>query len=73
MQVIILDYSTVSTYVYDVDEEVFESYARNSAIESYIEALGHNPSQCSWMFHNSSINIYNCSGEECKVPMYEAS
>lgn len=70
MEVIILDYSTVSAHLYEVDSEVFESYARHSAIEELIDVLGHKHDQCSWMFHNDSINIYRRGNYDVKVPMY---
>ena len=70
MEVIILDYSTVSAHLYEVDLEVFESYARHAAIDELIDALGHKHDQCSWMFHNDSVHIYRHYKCDVKVPMY---
>lgn len=40
---VILDYNTASVDVYNVDSEA-------NIDDRYIDSLGHNPDECSWMF-----------------------
>lgn len=45
----IIDYSTASIHIYDIDPEI-------DIDESYIESLGFNIDECYWMF-GETINI----------------
>ena len=49
---VILDYSTASVHFYKVDNNADLDY-------NYIDKLGFNPDECSWMFaKNIEINKY---------------
>ena len=48
-ELIILNYDTLEVHFYKIDRNI-------EVTEDFIESLGHNPDECSWMF-GEFINI----------------
>ena len=61
--VVVMDFSDVTVKQYQMTQEDFdankydEDLDDNDVVEQYIDSLGHNLSECQWMFSENEINF----------------